>query len=80
MTNNTEALARVIEETNPWLHDFEAEALAQAILARPVMAQIRAEERAGIVAWLRGYDRDETNWPQFLANAIEARQDEGGSE
>lgn len=32
-------------------------------------------ERAGIVAWLRAYDRDETNWPQFLANAIEAHKE-----
>ena len=30
-----------------------------------------AKERAAIVAWLRAYKRDDTNWPQVLATAIE---------
>ena len=40
--------------------------------------EVTAEQRgydqaiAEVVAWLRGYDRDETNWPQFLARVIEA--------
>lgn len=31
----------------------------------------RQAERAAIVAWLRAYKRDDTNWPQVLATAIE---------
>lgn len=33
--------------------------------------EMAAKERAAIVAWLRAYKRDDTNWPQVLATAIE---------
>lgn len=31
-----------------------------------------AEERSRIVAWLREWKRDDTNWPGVIANRIEA--------
>ena len=41
-------------------------------IATPLSAMPdRQAERAAIVAWLRAYKRDDTNWPQVLANAIE---------
>ena len=47
---------------------------AEAATAIRTLLAERQAERAAIVAWLRAYKRDDTNWPQFLATAIEAGQ------
>lgn len=52
---------------------------------REAAAEIRslreqvAQERAGIVAWLRDMKRDDTNWPQHIALMIERHEDKAST-